>query len=158
MWWKLLLRGWKKVTNLKRKCQMGAGRKKEHIVVEKMMMAHSNLEYVLVKTFCPNKSDDKFINYRQQTITFHWNQNEIKSHFGGLEWYTSRNAHQIWVEWAVWTRWQILNGSQFFFHFNEKWLSVDNISWIHYQFCLDKKNLLIHLWDCCALWIELVYR
>ena len=65
-------------------------------------------------------------------------------------WYTGRNAHQIWAEWAVWARWQILNGSQFFFHFNEKWLSVDNISWIYYQICLDKNFLLIHLWDCCA--------
>ena len=32
---------------------------------------HSNLEYVLVKKFCPNKSDDKFMNYRQQTTIFH---------------------------------------------------------------------------------------
>ena len=40
-------------------------------------------------------------------------------------WYTGRNAHQIWAEWAVWARWQILNGSQFFFHFNEKRLSVE---------------------------------
>ena len=44
---------------------------------------HSNLEYVLVKNFCPNKSDNKFMNYRQQTTIFHWNQNETKSHFGG---------------------------------------------------------------------------
>ena len=29
------------------------------------------LEYVLVKKFCPNKSDDKFMNYRQQTTIFH---------------------------------------------------------------------------------------
>ena len=65
-------------------------------------------------------------------------------------WYTGRNAHQIWAEWAVWARWQILNGSQFFFHFNEKWLSVDNISWIHYQICLDKNLLPIHLRDCCG--------
>ena len=68
-------------------------------------------------------------------------------------WYTGRNAHQIWAEWAVWARWQILNGSQFFFHFNDKWLSVDNISWIYYQICLDKKFLLTHLRDCCELWI-----
>ena len=33
--------------------------------------AHSNLEYVLVKFFCPNKSDNKFMNYRQQTPIFH---------------------------------------------------------------------------------------
>ena len=52
-------------------------------------------------------------------------------------WYTGRNAHQIWAEWAVWARWQFLNGSQFLFHFNDKWLSVDNISWIYYQICLD---------------------
>ena len=65
-------------------------------------------------------------------------------------WYTGRNAHQIWAEWAVWARWQILNGSQFFFHFNDKWLSVDNISWIYYQICLDKNFLLIHLRDCCG--------
>ena len=66
-------------------------------------------------------------------------------------WYTGRNVHQIWAEWAVWARWQILNGSQFFFHFNDKWLAVDNISWIYYQICLDKKVLLIHLRDCCGL-------
>ena len=66
-------------------------------------------------------------------------------------WYTGRNAHQIWAEWAVWARWQILNGSQFFFHFNDKWLSVDNISWIYYQICLDKNSLLIQLQDCCAI-------
>ena len=64
-------------------------------------------------------------------------------------WYTGRNAHQIWAEWAVWARWQILNGSQFLFHFNDKWLSVDNISWIYYQICLDKIFLLIYLRDCC---------
>ena len=68
-------------------------------------------------------------------------------------WYTGRNAHQIWAEWAVWARWQILNGSQFLFHFNDKWLSVDNISWIYYQNCLDKKFLLIHLRDCCDTYI-----
>ena len=32
---------------------------------------HSNLEYVLVNIFCPNKSDNKFMNYRQQTTIFH---------------------------------------------------------------------------------------
>ena len=42
---------------------------------------HSNLEYVLVKIFCPNKTDTKFINYRQQTTIFNWNEN--KSHFRG---------------------------------------------------------------------------
>ena len=36
-------------------------------------------------------------------------------------------------------------------------MSVDNISWIHYQFCLDKIFLLIHLWDCCGLRIFLEY-
>ena len=108
---------------------------------------HSNLEYVLVKNFCPNKSDNKFMNYRQQTTIFHWNQNETKSHFGGPVWYTGRNAHQIWAEWAVWARWQILNGSQFFLPFNEKWLSVDNISWIYYQICLNKKFLSKQIWQ-----------
>ena len=48
-----------------------------------ILLTHSNLEYVLVKIFCPNKSDNKFMNYRQQTTIFHWNQNETKSHFGG---------------------------------------------------------------------------
>ena len=73
-------------------------------------------------------------------------------------WYTGRNAHQIWAEWAVWARWQILNGSQFFSHFNEKWLSVDNISWIYYQICLDKDFLLIHLQDCCAAELTVLPR
>ena len=73
-------------------------------------------------------------------------------------WYTGRNAHQIWAEWAVWARWQILNGSQFFFHFNEKRLSVDNISWIYHPICLDKIFLLIHLWDCCDLLFDIIQQ
>ena len=32
---------------------------------------HSNLEDVLVKNFCPNKSDNKFMKYCQQTTIFH---------------------------------------------------------------------------------------
>ena len=32
---------------------------------------HNNLEDVLVKKFCPNKSYNKFMNYRQQTTIFH---------------------------------------------------------------------------------------
>ena len=55
--------------------------------------------------------------------------------------------------------WRV-NCSQFFFHFNEKRLSVDYISWIYYQICLDKKFILIHPRHCCDgslakhIWIE----
>ena len=65
-------------------------------------------------------------------------------------WYMGRKIHPTWAEWAVWARWQNLNRSKFYFHFNEKWLSGDNISWIYYHLYLDKKFLLISLRDSCG--------
>ena len=121
------------------------------IRVSKMVwtvISHSNLEYVLVKFFCPNKSDDKFMNNRLPIFI------EIKMKLRAIlegRLYTGRNAHQIWAEWAVWARWQILNGSQFFFHFNEKWLSVDNISLKFINRLVWTKIFYLHIFEIAVM-------
>ena len=58
----------KKIINAARNMALQQGHQD---IVRFLNITHINLEYVLVKIFCPNKSDNKFMNYRQQTTIFH---------------------------------------------------------------------------------------
>ena len=58
----------------------------------------------------------------------------------------------------MWPSCYILNRLHFYFHFNEKWLSGDYISWFYCNICLDKIFILIHSRDCCEEEVDLLIR
>ena len=51
-------------------------------------LSHSCPKYVVIGKKIPSQSNDKFVNYSQQTTIFHWNWKEILRFVGFITWLT----------------------------------------------------------------------
>ena len=97
----------------------------------------------------PSQSNDKFVNYSQQTTIFHWNWKEILRFVGFITWLTQPIQPKL-VEISVGVPPALQQTSIFLFSFNEKWLYGDYILWIYFQYCWDFFSYQYKLWAAVA--------
>ena len=96
----------------------------------------------------PSQSNDKFVNYSQQRIIFHWNWKEILRFVGFITWLTQPIQPKL-VEISVGVPPALQQTSIFLFSFNEKWLYGDYILWIYFQNCWEFFSLSIQARGSC---------